>query len=102
MNKLEFDEYNSWPSEKLYELVTERDGSQRKFLALHILEQRRMMPLVEAAHKSAISSKWSAVTAIISAIIALAALFLQWHSVSTAKTTTSPAFEVKTTPQPAN
>ncbi len=56
----------------LCELLTQNDSSVSKTKAAHILEKRRMKPLVEAAQKSASSARCSAIAAIVSAIIALA------------------------------
>ena len=63
-------------TEELYKFVTENDSSERKWKALHILEERRMKPLVEAADRSAAAAKFSAIAASISALIALVALYI--------------------------
>ena len=77
MNKEEYDQYWKMPSEKLYAIITEKDSSPRKHLATHILEVRRMKPLIESSKESARAAKYAAVAAIISAVVALVALVVK-------------------------
>lgn len=77
MSSTSFENMEKLSSEELHKFVTENDSSERKFKALHILEQRRMLPMIDAANKSASAAKYSAIAAGISAIIALAALFIK-------------------------
>ncbi|UCD80669.1 MAG: hypothetical protein JSW26_04335 [Desulfobacterales bacterium] len=50
-------------------------------MAEHILEQRRMEPLLGASKQSAKAAKMAAIAAIISAIIALFSLFFSFYNV---------------------
>ena len=72
MTEQEYKEYDSWPDWKLLEIVTERDGSQRKHLAAHLLELRRTQ---RVAMHSAHAAKWAAVAAIGSLIVSIISLF---------------------------
>lgn len=80
MTKDEYQKLWKMPSEELYGIVTERDSSPRKHLAEHILEQRRMEPLLEASRQSAKAAKMAAIAAFFSAIIALISLFLNSYN----------------------
>jgi hypothetical protein len=70
-----FKQMSVMPDEKLFEFVTERDSSQRRHVAEHILEMRRTLPLHRAAEASAKAAIWSAIAAFISAVVAIVALF---------------------------
>ncbi|MFC3702846.1 hypothetical protein ACFOND_14495 [Reinekea marina] len=63
-------------TEKLYEFTTENDSSDRKWKAMHILEQRRMAPMIDAANRSAVAAKYSAIAAFTSASVAIIALLV--------------------------
>lgn len=82
MKKEEYDKYNKMDSASLFVFLTESDESERKWVAMQILEQRRIKPLVDAAKESAKAAKRSATSAFISAIIALFALLLSIYIVS--------------------
>jgi hypothetical protein len=76
MGSTDFAAMETMSTEQLYQFVTENDSSQRKWKALHILEQRRMEPLVKAAKDSARAAMWAAVAAAVSALVALVGIAL--------------------------
>lgn len=73
---MEQDEYASLQKlsdRELYDFVTEKDSSQRKWAALHLLEQRRNAALVAAGKSSARAAWFAALVAGISAVVAILA-----------------------------
>lgn len=74
MNADLFKQFNQMPDEKLFEFVTEREHSQNRHVAMHILEIRRTEPLRRAAQQSADAARWAMIAAFISAIAAFIAL----------------------------
>lgn len=84
-----YKQFNAMPDEKLFEYVTERESSQSRHVAMHILEIRRTEPLRRAAEQSAaaaqssaetalsalVTARWAMVAALLSAVAALIALF---------------------------
>lgn len=82
MKKEDLEFLERLPSEKLYEFVTEKDFSERKHAALHILEMRRNEPLrraaessAAAAHSSSKTAVWAMIAAVVSALAAVISLF---------------------------
>jgi hypothetical protein len=75
MSPNEFNEMEQLDTAILVSISAERDSSQRKHAALHILEMRRAEPLRRAANSSARAAVWAAVAAFISAIAAVISLF---------------------------
>ncbi len=75
MEKFEYDQLAKLSDRELYDFVTENDSSQRKWVALHMLEQRRNAVLTQAAQSSARAAWLAAVIAGASAIIAWLAYF---------------------------
>lgn len=71
MTEVEYNQIDALQDRELYDLVTEKDSSQRKWVAIHLLEQRGNAALV-AASKSSARAAWLA-AAIVggSAIIAV-------------------------------
>lgn len=61
---------------KLFGFTTEKESSQRKQIALHILEERRLQPMMKATQEAAASARRAASAAVISAVIALATFVL--------------------------
>jgi len=59
---------------ELFDFVTELDNSQRKWVAMHLLEMRRNEALTKAAKSSASAAWLAALIAGISAVVALLAL----------------------------
>jgi hypothetical protein len=60
---------------ELFDFVTEIDSSQRKWVAMHLLEGRRNRAITSAAKSSAIAAWVAAVVAGISAVVAVLAYF---------------------------
>lgn len=75
MEKSEYDQLIKLSDRELYDFVSEKDSSQRKWVALHLLEQRRNTILTQAAKSSACAAWLAAIIAGASAIIALLAYF---------------------------
>ena len=59
---------------ELFDFVTEKDSSQRKWVAMHLLEIRRNEALTKAAKSSARAAWIAALIAGMSAVIAVLAL----------------------------
>ena len=59
---------------ELFDFVTEKERSQRKWAAMHLLEMRRNEAMVKAAKSSARAAWLAALNAGISAAIAIVAL----------------------------
>jgi hypothetical protein len=75
MEQTQYDELAKKPDRELYDFVTEQDSSQRKWVALHMLEERRNAVLTAAAKSSARAAWLAAAIAGASAIIAVLAYF---------------------------
>jgi hypothetical protein len=75
MEQTEYDQIAKLSDRELYDFVTERESSQRKWVALHMLEQRRNAVLTEAAKSSARAAWLAAAIAGASAILAALAYF---------------------------
>lgn len=75
MEQTDYDDLAKRADRELYDFVTESDSSQRKWVALHMLEQRRNAVLTQAAQSSARAAWWAAAVAGASAIIAASAYF---------------------------
>lgn len=70
MNQEEFESMEKLSDRELFDFVTEKESSQRKWVAVHLLEKRRNEVLVRAARSSAIAAWIAALVAGISAVIA--------------------------------
>ena len=75
MEQNEYSQLQKLSDRELYDFVTEKESSQRKWVALHLLEQRRNAVLMSAAKSSARAAWLAAVIAGISAVIAVLAYF---------------------------
>ena len=75
MEQTEYDQLAKLSDRELYDFVTELDSSQRKWVAMHMLEQRRNAVLTEAAKSSARAAWLAAAIAGAAAIIAALACF---------------------------
>jgi hypothetical protein len=75
MEQREYDQLAALSDRELYGFVTENDSSQRKWAALHLLEERRNDRLTAAAKSSARAAWVEAVIAGVSAAVALGAYF---------------------------
>jgi len=58
---------------ELFDFVTEKDSSQRKWVAMHLLEVRRNRAIASAAKSSAVAAWVAAVVAGVSAVITVLA-----------------------------
>jgi len=74
MTEEEYKQIDALQDRELYDYVTEKDSSQRKWVAIHLLEQRRNAALVAASKSSARAAWLAAAIAGGSAIIAVLAL----------------------------
>ena len=75
MEEKDFTYLEGLSDRELFDFVTERDGSQRKWVALHLLELRRNRELTRAARSSARAAWLAAAVAGVSAVVAIAAYF---------------------------
>ena len=75
MEKEEFISLEKLSDRELFDFVTEKDSSQRKWVALHLLEFRRNIELTRAAKSSARAAWWASGIAGVSAAIAVMAYF---------------------------
>jgi hypothetical protein len=75
MEENEYAQLNKLSDRELYDFVTEKDSSQRKWVALHLLEERRNGRLTAAAKSSARAAWIAAIISGISAAVALGAYF---------------------------
>jgi hypothetical protein len=73
MKEEEFKQIESLSDRELFDYVTEKDSSQRKWVAQHLLELRRNRELTQAAKSSARAAWIAAIIAGISAVVAVAA-----------------------------
>jgi len=76
MKSESYENFEKKPNDELYGFITERDTSPSKWKAMHVLEKRRLKPLVDAAKKSASAARYAAIAAFISALIAIASFLL--------------------------
>jgi hypothetical protein len=67
MNEKLFDELSAMKDRDLFDFVTEKDSSQRKWAALYILETRR----ARISSKAAVAAAWAAGLAALTAITTL-------------------------------
>ena len=56
---------------ELFDFITEKDSSQRKWIAMHLLELRRNKAVTSAARSSAIAAWFAAIVAGVSAVVAV-------------------------------
>lgn len=75
MEETEYNQLAKLSDRELYDFVTEKDSSQRKWVALHMLEQRRNAVLTQAAKASARAAWVAAAIAGASAVVAVLAYF---------------------------
>ncbi|KOR50242.1 hypothetical protein ADT25_00305 [Xanthomonas oryzae] len=75
MEQTDYDQLAKLSDRELYDFVTELDSSQRKWVALHLLEQRRNAVLTQAAKSSARAAWVAAAIAGAAAVIAALAYF---------------------------
>jgi hypothetical protein len=75
MNQSDYEQLVKLSDRDLYDFVTEQDSSQRKWVALHLLEERRNDRLTASAKSSARAAWVAAIIAGLSAAVALGAYF---------------------------
>ncbi len=77
MELTDYDRLERLPDRELFDFLTETDASQRKWVAIHLLEMRRNRALTSAARSSAIAAWVAAALALISALVTV----VQHHQV---------------------
>ena len=75
MDSKDYDQLTQLTDRELFDFVTEKEASQRKWVAIHLLEMRRNRAIVSAAQSSAAAAWVAAVVAGISAIFAALVYF---------------------------
>ena len=73
MEQTQYDQLGKLSNRELYDFVTETESSQRKWVALHLLEERRNAVLTDAAKSSARAAWLAAAIAGVAAIISILA-----------------------------
>jgi hypothetical protein len=75
MELKDFEYLEKLSDRELFDFVTESDASQRKHVAVHLLELRRNRELTRAAKSSARAACWAAIIAGVAAVVAVLAYF---------------------------
>ena len=75
MESRDYERLEQLTDRELFDFVTETDASQRKWVAMHLLELRRNRAIASAAKSSAIAAWVAALVAGLSAIVASLAYF---------------------------
>jgi hypothetical protein len=75
MEHNEYEQLQKLSDRELYDFVTEKESSQRRWVALHLLEERRNDRLTASARSSARAAWVAAIIAGLSAVVALLAYF---------------------------
>ena len=75
MELKEFEDLEKRSDRELFDFVTESDASQRKHVAVHLLELRRNQELTRAAKSSAHAAWLAAIIAGLAAVVAVLAYF---------------------------
>lgn len=73
MNEMEYQNLDKLTDHELFDFLTETDASQRKWVAIHLLEMRRNRAIASAAKSSAVAAWMAAAVAGVSAIVAILA-----------------------------
>lgn len=73
MEKKDFEYFEGLSDRELFDFVTETDASQRKHVAIHLLELRRNRELTKAARSSARAAWLAAIIAGVAAVVAVLA-----------------------------
>lgn len=74
MESNQYEQLEKLSDRELFDFVTERDSSQRKWVAMHLLEMRRNAVIVKAARSSAFAAWVAALIAGVSAVVAVVAI----------------------------
>lgn len=80
MNQDDYAQLENLNDRELFDFITEKDSSQRKWVAMHLLELRRNKSITRAAKSSAIAA-W--VAAMVAGISAAVAVWAYLHQVPT-------------------
>ena len=75
MESKDYVELEKMSDHQLFDFVTESEKSQRKWVAVHLLELRRNKAITSAAKSSAIAAWFAAGVAFVSAFVAILAYF---------------------------
>ncbi len=78
MESKDYEQLEKLTDRELFDFVTEKQSSQRKWVAMHLLELRRNLIITKAAKSSAIAAWAAAAIAGVSAVVAVMAYL---HSV---------------------
>ena len=73
MKNEDYEQLEELSDSELFDFITEKDSSQRKWVAMHLLELRRNKILTSAAKSSANAAWLAAIIAGISAVVAILA-----------------------------
>ena len=73
MDSNDYEQLEELTDRELFDFVTEKDSSQRKWVAMHLLETRRNRAVASAAKSSAVAAWVAAAVAGISAVVAILA-----------------------------
>lgn len=77
MKRSEYEQLENLTDRELFHFVTEKESSQRKWVAMHLLELRRNKAITKAAKSSAIAAWVAAAVAGASAVVAILAYLQQ-------------------------
>ncbi len=75
MKKEDYELLEKLTDSELFDFITEKESSLRKWIAMHLLELRSNKVLTSAARASAIAAWLAAVIAGVSAVVAILAYF---------------------------
>ena len=73
MKNEDYEQLEKLSDSELFDFITEKDSSQRKWVAMHLLEVRRNKAVAIAAKSSATAAWIAAIVAGISAVVAVLA-----------------------------
>jgi len=73
MKNEDYEQLEKLSDSELFDFITEKDSSQRKWVAMHLLELRRNKAVTSAARSSAIAAWFAAILAGVSAVVAILA-----------------------------
>ena len=71
MKNEDYEQLEKLSDSELFDFITEKDSSQRKWVAMHLLELRRNKAVTSAARSSAIAAWFAAIVAGVSAVVAV-------------------------------
>lgn len=71
MKSEDYEQLEKLSDSELFDFITEKDSSQRKWVAMHLLELRRNKAIASAARSSAIAAWFAAILAGVSSVVAI-------------------------------